>query len=155
MPFSEAPMSLQFRIRPMTPADLEAVVAVERLCHPHPWSTEQFRQELENPLARVDLLECDGVIAGFLCWWLLAGEAEIQNVATAPRFRRRGVARRLLEQVLAEARRQGATRALLEARVGNGGAIALYRAYGFTDCGMRRGYYADGEDALLMEKSLL
>lgn len=141
-------------IRPMTIDDLDAVLAIERQCHGFSWSGEIFRAELEKPFARIELLELDGQIAGFLCWWLIAGEMEVQNVATAVAFRRRGVARRLLEYVLQEARSVAAVRALLEVRVGNHGAIKLYRQLGFVDNGIRRHYYPDGEDALLMEKNL-
>lgn len=144
--------STQWIIREMSADDLEAVLELERSAHPHPWSVEQFRRELANPAAHIALMEHDGDVAGFLCWWLVAGEAEIHNVVTASFFQRRGIARRLLEHVLAAAVAAGANRALLEVRVGNAAAIALYRAFGFTDCGIRRRYYANGEDALLMEK---
>lgn len=135
----------------MTAADLEEVLAVERLCHSHPWSAELFRQELDNPHATVELLWQGEALAGFLCSWLLCGELHIQNVATAPAFRRRGVAAALLRHAFARARRQGCERALLEVRVGNAGAIALYRAFGFRELARRPRYYPDGEDALVME----
>jgi ribosomal-protein-alanine N-acetyltransferase len=138
----------------MSESDLEAVLAVERLCHSHPWSEGQLRQELENPLASVDLLWLGGDLAGFLCSWLVAGELHIQNVATAPAFRRRGVAAALLRHAFGRARREGCDRALLEVRTGNAGAIALYRAFGFRDLALRRRYYPDGEDALVMELAL-
>lgn len=139
-------------IRPLREEDLPRILAIERQCHGYPWPEEIFRDELAAPHSRIVVLEEEGEIAGFLCWWLIAGEIEIQNVATALRYRRRGVARHLLEYLLDTARTEGVTRALLEARVGNVAAITLYRAYGFTDCGIRRCYYPDGEDALLMEK---
>lgn len=138
-------------IRSMTLADLERVAAVERLCYAHPWSTEQFRRELENPLATVDLFWQNGVVAGFLCSWYVQGEMEIHNVATHPAFRRQGVARKLLQHALDRARKRRLDRAFLEVRVGNQEAIALYRAFGFRPIATRKGYYPDGEDALVME----
>lgn len=147
-------MLMQGSIRPMKHDDLAAVLTIERQCHGYSWSEEIFRAELEKPFAHIDLLEQSGEVAGFLCWWLIAGEVEIQNVATAVAFRRQGVARRLLEHVLHAARAAGATRVLLEVRVGNEGAITLYRQLGFIDNCHRRHYYPDGEDALLMELKL-
>lgn len=141
-------------IRSMQSTDMSRVLAIERQCHGYPWPEDIFTDELAASHAHIDVLEEDGEVAGFLCWWLIAGEIEIQNVATALRHRRRGVGRRLMEHLLAAAARLNATRMLLEVRVGNEGAIALYRAFGFTDCGLRRTYYPDGEDALLMEKLL-
>lgn len=138
-------------IRPMTMSDLEQVVAVERLCHDHPWSPELFQLELANPISAIDLFWFGETLAGFLCSWMVGGDLEILNVATAPAFRRRGVAAALMRQVFARARRQGLAAAFLEVRVGNTGAIDLYRRFGFAVVARRSRYYADGEDALVMQ----
>lgn len=138
-------------IRPFSSTDLPRILTIERQCHPYPWSEEIFRDEITTAHSRIWVCVEDGEIAGFLCWWTVCGEIEIQNVATALRYRRKGVGRRLLAAVLATADTEGVTRALLEVRVSNTAAIDLYRAFGFTDCGQRRCYYPDGEDALLME----
>lgn len=138
-------------IRPMTRADLDEVVAVERLCHTHPWSAELFLRELGNPLSSVDVLWFGEMLAGFLCSWMVSGELHIHNVATAPAFRRRGVAAALLRHAFERARRQGLESAYLEVRAGNAGAIALYQKFGFGIVSRRPRYYADGEDAVLME----
>lgn len=138
-------------IRPMTEADLDQVLAIEQLCHGMPWSRSMFQQELENPLSRIDLLWMDGCLAGFLCSWRVCRELSILNIATTPAMRRRGVARALLEEALQRNLRAGLDRALLEVRVSNQGAIALYRSFGFRQIDCRRNYYRDGEDALVME----
>lgn len=143
--------ALPMQIRPMATTDLEQVVAVERLCHAHPWSAELFQRELENPVSNVDLLFWGERLGGFLCSWIIAGELEILNVATAPECRRRGVAAALMQHVFDRARAHGVTSAFLEVRLANSGAIALYRKFGFTVVARRPGYYADGEDALLMQ----
>ncbi len=138
-------------IRPMSAADLEPVLAVERQSHPHPWSRQLFIEELGNTLSRIDLLWVGRQLAGFHCYWHLSGELHILNLATAPAFRRQGVARSLLRHALRAATRSGLERAFLEVRSHNDAAIALYRSLGFIPIGTRRGYYADGEDALVME----
>ena len=141
----------RFEIRPATAADLPAILAVERSCYDQPWSDRQFRDELANRYGHIDLLLVDGELAGYHCWWLLYGELHVLNLATAPAFRRCGVAARLLQTALDAAARQGLERALLEVRAGNSAAISLYRRFGFRESGRRRRYYPDGEDALLME----
>lgn len=146
-----ATQALESHIRPMTVRDLPQVVAVERLCHAHPWSAELFQRELANPVSTIDLLWFGEKLAGFLCSWLVSGELEILNVATAPACRRRGVAATLLRHAFERARRRGLESAFLEVRVGNTGAIELYRKFGFAVVSRRPRYYADGEDALLME----
>jgi ribosomal-protein-alanine N-acetyltransferase len=145
-------MFAHLEIRIMREADLTTVAALERRCHAFPWSLRLFREELANPLSVVDLLWRDTVLTGYLCSWQVCDELHILNVVIAPELRRRGLAGTLLRHVLQRARRAGCARTFLEVRDGNAGAIALYRAFGFRPTGRRRGYYADGEDALLLER---
>ena len=137
-------------IRPCEMKDLDELLAVERLCYPRPWSERQFLDELQAPHAYLDLLQLNDRLAGYICYWLAAGELHILNVATAPAFRRRKVAQRLVAHAMDQARQRRAERACLEVRRANHGAIALYRSLGFENDCIRRGYYSDGEDALLM-----
>ena len=134
----------------MTAADLDEVVAIEIGSYPHPWRADQFLQELNNPVSQLDLLRVDGRLCGYLCYWLVAGEMQILNVTTAPAWRRQGVADRLLTHAFVRCRDAGLTSAWLEVRESNLAAINLYRRHGFVVTGSRRGYYRDGENALLM-----
>lgn len=143
-----APLS----IRPLTPADLPAVLAIERRSQPDPWSEGMFLAELDNLCARLTLCLADEEIVGFLCSWLVGGELSILNLATAPAWRRRGVAALLLQDCLDRATETGVDQAWLEVRVGNAGAISLYRRFGFAEVGRRKKYYPDGEDALVMQR---
>ncbi|MDY0268158.1 ribosomal protein S18-alanine N-acetyltransferase [Trichloromonas sp.] len=142
---------MDYRIRPMEEKDLDEIVRAEGECYSHPWSAEIFRRELANPVSRLRLLHLDGQPAAYLCAWYLVGELHIHNIATRPPFRRQGLAIKLLRGIIDECRETGLERVFLEVRVGNIGAIALYRAFGFREAGRRKGYYPDGEDALLME----
>lgn len=137
-------------IRPMTLADLVPVHQLECAAQPDPWTREHFVEELSKEYSRTDLCWRNGQLAGYLCAWLVAGELQIQNVATAPGFRRQGVAARLLTQVLERAAAAGFESAWLEVRVGNMAAIALYERFHFREVARRPGYYADGEAAMVM-----
>jgi ribosomal-protein-alanine N-acetyltransferase len=137
-------------IRPMTVDDLSPVYRLECAAQPDPWTREHFAEELGKPYSRTDLCWCNGQLAGYLCAWLIAGELQIQNVATAPGFRRQGVAARLLTRTLERAAATGFESAWLEVRVGNAAAIALYERFHFREVARRPGYYPDGEDALVM-----
>jgi ribosomal-protein-alanine N-acetyltransferase len=137
-------------IRPMIVDDLPLVHALECAAEQDPWSLEHFAAELGNPFSRVDLCWRDGQLAGFICTWLVAGEVQVQNVATAPAFRRQGVAARLLGLAIERCRASGFEAAWLEVRASNAGAIALYERFGFREAARRAGYYPDGEDALVM-----
>ena len=136
----------------MSVTDLPEVLVIEGYCQPAPWSEAMFLGELNNPCASLDVCLLEGELAGFLCSWLISGELSILNLATAPRHQRRGVAATLLQHCLARAQTKGLERAWLEVRSGNAGAIALYRRFGFTLAGERKKYYADGEDALVMQR---
>ena len=142
-----------WQIRPMTAADLPAVLSIERQCQPDPWSEAMFLAELENPCASVDLCAGEeGRVVGFLCSWLIRGELSILNLATAPQQQRQGIAARLLQHCLQRAEGLGLERAWLEVRDGNRPALALYQRFGFTAAGRRKKYYADGEDALVLQR---
>ena len=92
--------------------------------------------------------------AGFVLARQAADEAEILMLAVLPAARRQGLGRRLVEACAAEAARHGATTLFLEVAAGNDAARALYRATGFAQVGRRRGYYADGADALVLRRPL-
>lgn len=146
-----------FRLRPMRSEDVPEVHALEEDIFPTPWSLKSYRFEVEhNPASEPLVVEArdgrSGVsIAAYIVPWLLVDEVHIANIAVAPRFRRLGLARRLLQHVLRRAARAGACSASLEVRAGNGAAQALYRGMGFEVVGRRKRYYRDnGEDALLM-----
>jgi ribosomal-protein-alanine N-acetyltransferase len=134
----------------MQPLDLAAVHQLERAGQQEPWTLQHFADELDNPVAAVDLYWHDDELAGFICTWLIAGELQIQNLATLPTMRRRGIAARLLEHVICRSRMAGLVSICLEVRISNGPAIALYEGFGFSVCGKRAAYYPDGEDALIM-----
>lgn len=86
--------------------------------------------------------------------WLVGGEVEIIDVATAPSARRRGAAKRVLTTLLGEYARARREAAFLEVRAGNDAALALYVGLGFERTRVRRGYYSNGEDAVEMRLEL-
>jgi ribosomal-protein-alanine N-acetyltransferase len=137
-------------IRPLRQEELPTVHEIECSCQSHPWTIAEFAAELDNPVASIDVFQWGNDIAGFLCSWLVAGELQIQNLATARNYRRKGIAGKLLKHVLERSRRAGLETAWLEVRIGNLAAIALYRGYGFREMSRRPHYYHDGEDALIM-----
>ena len=134
----------------MQQGDLAEVHKLECVSQQEPWSLQHFADELDNPVASVDLYWHHDQLVGFLCSWLIAGELQIQNLATLPAMRRHGVAARLLDHVIARSQLSGLTSVWLEVRVSNIPAITLYERFGFSAFGKRSAYYPDGEDALVM-----
>lgn len=145
-----------FEIRKMTAADLDAVMEIQKVSFKNPWSLELFRRELSHEWSTIFLAEepqpgGEKQLAGFLIFWLVHDEVHILNVATALDYRRRGVAKLLLEHCLARGRQHRCTLATLEVRRSNDAAKGLYEAFGFRPVGVRPNYYVDeGEDAIVM-----
>ncbi|HYB42733.1 MAG TPA: ribosomal protein S18-alanine N-acetyltransferase [Candidatus Methylomirabilis sp.] len=146
----------EWSLTPMTLDDLDEVLAIERVSFNTPWSRGAFRYELtQNRVARSMVVRVGGDLAGYLCLWEIGHEIHITNVAVHPSFRRRGIARALMANLLEEARRSAVELVFLEVRPTNVEALALYESFGFRVIGRRKGYYFDtGEDALVMEARL-
>ena len=161
-----------FRARVATADDLGAIHAVERLAQPAPWSEEVFRKELELDWSHAWIVEPrqagdeagDGpggepaglpAVCAFLVFWVVHDEIHILNVAVHPDARRRGLARALVDDLIAQAEARAITALTLEVRAGTDAAQGLYAAAGFRVIAVRPSYYADnGEDALVMARVL-
>jgi ribosomal-protein-alanine N-acetyltransferase len=122
----------------MAATDLDEVMAIERGSFLYPWSSRFFLQELQVQCARSILAEVDGRIVAYIVFWLLPGEIDIHNVAVHACFRRHGIARLLLAQVISEARGRCLDRVTLEVRQSNIPAQRLYESLGFMITGIRR-----------------
>jgi ribosomal-protein-alanine N-acetyltransferase len=86
---------------------------------------------------------------------VVAEDAQILTIGTVPHRQREGIGQALLDELLDEAKRRGATAVFLEVRVDNEPARALYRRNGFVDLRVRRGYYENGRvDGLEMQRVL-
>ncbi len=138
-------------LRRMRAADLPAVMEIDALSLPRPWSAAIWRGELESPHALYLVLEEEGDISGHIGIRHVLGELHVTTIAVRPQRRRRGHARALIGAAFAaypEARL-----AHLEVRPTNAAAVTLYESLGFRATGRRPRYYGD-EDALLMTLDL-
>lgn len=138
------------RVRLATPADLPALLRIERAAHAHPWTEAMLVAEFACAPSTIWVVEGADDPVGFLVLWFVVGEVTIMDVAVSPEVQRQGVARALIEAAL---RVDGVERVLLEVRVSNAPARALYEALGFEEIGRRARYYTNnGEDACVMER---
>lgn len=143
-------------ITTMRAEDIVEVHGIVAASMPAPWTAEMILEELGRDWAHVWVLrdEPGGPILAVIDFWLVADELHVLNLATLPSARRRGHAQRLMSEATDFARRHGASVLTLEVRASNQSAIALYRKLEFLPIGLRRKYYSDGEDALVMMRSL-
>lgn len=155
-------------IRSAEPADIAALIEIERASFSDPWAPDTVAGSLHEP--RTIILVAaprdaedgvagygrsgDGVadygICGYAVAWTVGDEGEIAHLAVAPATRSRGIGARLLAGLLDECVRRGARQVFLEVRRSNEPARRLYERAGFTEVGVRRRYYRDGEDAVTM-----
>ncbi|MEX2196385.1 MAG: ribosomal protein S18-alanine N-acetyltransferase [Thermoleophilaceae bacterium] len=141
-------------IRPLTYADLPQVIAIERRAFPTPWSLAMFVLELSKPTGICLAAVHEGHVVGYVVCSRYDTVWHVMNIAVDDRRLRRGIARRLLERLFAQADAPG-EQYTLEVRVSNEAAIRMYEGFGFRSAGLRRGYYHDNrEDALIMWRTV-
>ncbi len=137
----------------MTEEYINGVASLERECFSRPWSEKSLREELDNTQAHFLCAVVGGCVVGYIGVQEIAGEAYITNVAVSEKFRRRGIAGRLLEEAERGARERGCALITLEVRASNASAKALYIKRGFKKVGTRKNFYSDPhEDAEIMTK---
>ena len=145
-------------MRAMTQADVDAVLAIERAVQAYPWTRGNFVDALDNGyICRVDETD-SGEIRGYAILMPVMDEAELLNIGVAAGQQRKGLGRAMLAEMLDVAREKNIRCVFLEVRASNLAAIALYRSAGFSQIGLRPGYYrnADGsEDAMTMVCDLM
>jgi ribosomal-protein-alanine N-acetyltransferase len=138
-------------VRPMTAADLPAVVELDQVSFSQPWPPAAFEAELVNINSRCWVAEEDSRVVAALVLWRVLDEAHIATIAVHPDYRRRGIGRALLRAGMDAAYIEGARIYHLEVRAGNLSAQKMYVEFGYEVVGRRPRYYQDnGEDALLL-----
>jgi [ribosomal protein S18]-alanine N-acetyltransferase len=144
------------QFRPMSEADLADIMDIERRAYPYPWT-----QGILRDCIRVGytcwLYEIEGVIHAYGVMSVAAGEAHVLNLCVRPESQGQGLGSKMLEQLIALARRHGADTLLLEVRPSNLAAVNLYQTMGFNEVGARKNYYPaeqGREDALIFALAL-
>ena len=144
-------------IKPVGLSHLDSIISIEKISYPTPWPSSVFIEELQHSWSRMWGFyppDCK-VPVGFILFWEVYDELHILNIAVHPSFRRRGIARKLMEALLSHGRMNGFKFVTLEVRSSNAAALNLYRNLDFRIEGIRKGYYSDNnEDALIMANYL-
>lgn len=143
--------------RDMTLEDVPAVDALEQRLFPaDAWPLHMFLSELsQHETRRYLVAESGGDIVGYAGLMCIEPVADVQTIAVVPEFEGRGIGSTLLTRLVDEARHRGAADVLLEVRADNPRAQQLYVRFGFEQIHVRRGYYRDGVDALIMRLQLV
>ncbi|HBH86207.1 MAG TPA: ribosomal-protein-alanine N-acetyltransferase [Syntrophaceae bacterium] len=135
--------------------DVDEIVSIENSTFPVPWSRDVFLRELQIPESRNLVAKAhknqSKEIAGYVIYWVIAGEVQIHKIAVRENSRKSGIASRIMAEVLRCSREEGALSCTLEVGQSNENAKKLYEKFGFTVIEVRKKYYHEsGDDALVM-----
>ncbi len=134
----------------MNESHVAAIAALEKANFNDCWPEAAIRSELTNELSLWLVAVENDTAAGYVGSQTVLGEADMMNLAVDETFRRRGIARALVEELI---RQLPAYQLTLEVRASNVPAISLYESMGFQEVGRRKNYYrAPKEDALILRK---
>jgi [ribosomal protein S18]-alanine N-acetyltransferase len=144
-------------IEPMSRGDLKQVLALESGAYPAPWSRSVFESELRQvgDGSRHYVVARRGRdVVGYAGVWFVPDpdgpQAHVTNIVVAPPARRQGVAAKLMGELARASIAHGCVAWTLEVRASNTAALELYRRFGFSPAGVRRRYYENTEDAIVM-----
>jgi [ribosomal protein S18]-alanine N-acetyltransferase len=144
--------------RPMMASDLDAMLAIEVLAYPYPWTRGNFVDSLAAGYWAELRVDAEGRLLGYALALPGFEEMHLLNLTVAPASQRRGHGHALLRRLQACAVARGDACLWLEVRPSNTPARALYRQLGFTEVGLRRNYYPaphqKREDALVLRLDL-
>ena len=132
---------------------LRSVMSIEHQVYPRPWTLGVFHAELDAVRTgdrHYVVARIDGDVVGYGGLLLVPGEAHVTNIAVDPAWHRQGVGSRLLAALVREAIARECSAISLEVRVSNRAAQELYQRFGFAPAGVRKRYYENVEDAIVM-----
>lgn len=142
-------------IRKMRKEDAGELSRLDKKCFSIPWSEKSFIEEFENELAYYFVMTDDNDIIGYIGLWNILGEGHITNIALHPRYRGKGLSKRLMNALFCFSEENTLSSITLEVRESNTTAQNLYLKYGFKKIGKRKRYYSDNkEDAIIMTAKL-
>ena len=137
----------------MSQSHVESIAELERICFTDPWSVNSIASELKNEISLWVVAVDSGKVVGYVGSQSVLGWADMMNLAVDPAYRKQGVGRALICNLINRLKANKVTCLTLEVRVSNEPAVSLYRSMGFTEVGRRPGYYHNPkEDALILRK---
>jgi ribosomal-protein-alanine N-acetyltransferase len=142
--------------REMQLDDLDAIILIEKVNFPFPWTVGNFKDSMTSGHYCV-VLEMDNTIIGYAILMMVLDEAHLLNISVVPSCTGKGWGRYLLNHMMQTGQDKGGLNMFLEVRTSNTSAITLYESIGFNEMGLRPGYYPahnGREDALLMGVAL-
>ncbi len=148
--------SASVSFREMQASDLDAVMQIETVNFPFPWTAGNFKDSINSRYTCL-VLEIDNALVGYAILMMVLDEAHLLNISVSPSWKGKGWGRYLLNHMMQIGREKGGLNMFLEVRPSNVSAITLYESIGFNEMGVRPGYYPahnGRENAVLMGVAL-
>ncbi|SMP51759.1 ribosomal protein S18-alanine N-acetyltransferase [Fibrobacter sp. UWB10] len=136
-------------IRKMNSADIPAVLRIQGELAFQDWNERQYEQEIKAPYTYAVVYENEGAIEGYAVFHLLGADSELLSIAVSETAQRKGIGTQLLHAGLSQLDLDKSDCCFLEVRENNIKARNFYEKHGFNLFGIRKKYYADGENAAL------
>ena len=119
------------------------------------WNQNQWVNELEKDYVNAIAIYLNNSMAGVCVFLKIYDELEIRYLSIHPSYKRRGLGKKLINNIIKECKNERITRIILEVSSKNMQALSFYEYFGFETISIRKKYYRDGSDALLKEKKML
>lgn len=140
------------RVCKMEESYLEEVLEINNICFNPPLTSDSLKKEIENKFSKYIVAIKEGKVIGFAALWLIIDEVDIINIAIHPDYRGIGASNLLMDGVINLCKEHKIPSITLEVRSNNEVAKNLYKKYGFKEEGIRKNYYGDNLDAIIMWK---
>ena len=148
-------MADKIRILELTDAEAILAICLDANAGETTWKLSSFESELENTYNVYLGYEEDDTLVGFIGCSLMFETLAINNFSVLSSYKRQGIGEKLLQSLLAHGKEKGVENFILEVRVSNEAAIALYKKYGFIEIDRRKNYYEQPvEDAYIFQLTL-
>lgn len=139
----------------MKESDLNRVLDLEKMCFKQPWNKENCLYELnENPFSNGWILKDENQIVGYAFLWETFEMAQLARIGIDKSLRNKGYGSEMMKNLVQRAKDAACEFMTLEVRQSNEAALNLYKKYDFIQVNVSKGYYPDGENAIVMTKAL-
>ncbi len=134
-------------------SDIDLILSIQRDNFPDGWNERQLISGFNDNLS-VICLEDKGETVGLIIYSLAVDTADIEGVVVITSARKKGYGKKLVEFALSELKSKNIGKVFLEVRESNFPAISLYNSCGFSKISVRKKYYSDGENAIVMLREI-
>lgn len=141
-------------IRKLRFEDIDTVAEIEKDSYPDPWHKTVFERELGLDFSHFFVGEIFSKIVAYAELWHIMDEAQLTNITVVKNYRGQGLGTEMLKYVISFAKSVKIKKIFLEVRINNLPAITFYKKFGFDKIDIRKKYYSNSDDAVVMEKYL-